>query len=231
MENNKTKIQKIIIVVALIVSVCVLFSSFVFVNSNWQSLRADGQRVVNNRNTFYGNALDGVIGGVSASGKDNLYYYDFWKDLQSANNSIFYLSIIGFVSIAIACIAGNFSRRKFYISNLVCGLIYPIVTIVCSIIALVKMVALSGEFASCTEDFQTYYELQIAKAEKWNQSTDGITKISGDSIIYYYVILVIAIVCACTFAYFTIRKFLKTYPRLQNKNDNELNTNTFAEEK
>lgn len=227
MENNKTKIQKIIIVVALIVSVCVLFSSFVFVNSNWQSLRAVGQRVVNNRNTFYWNALD----GVSASGKDNLYYYDLWKDLQSANNSIFYLSIIGFVSIAVACIAGNFSRRKFYISNLVCGLIYPIVTIVCSIIALVKMVALSGEFASCTEDFQTYYELQIAKQQKYNLSTDGITKISGDSIIYYYVILVIAIVCACAFAYFTIRKFLKTYPRLQNKNDMELNTNTFAEEK
>lgn len=227
MENNKTKIQKIIIVVALIVSVCVLVSSFVFVNSNWQSLRAVGQRTAFNQNTFYWNALD----GESPSGKDNLYYYDFWMNLQSANNSIFYLSIIGLVSIAVACIAGNFSRRKYYISNLVCGLIYPITTIIGSIIAFVKLVVLKAEFGTCTDDFQVYYDAQIAKQEKYDLSTDGITKISGDSIAFYYVILVIAIVCACAFAYITIHKFLKTYPNFNKDKDVELNNNTFAEEK
>ncbi len=227
MENNKTKIQKITIVVALIVSVCVLISSFVFINSNWQVLRAVGQRVVNNQNTFFWNALD----GESAAGKDNLYYYDFWKDLQSANNGIFYVSIVGFVGIIVAAIAGNFSRRKFYISNLVCGLVYPIVTIVGAIITLVKLIAVNKEFSACALDFDIYYQAQIAKAEKYNLSTDGITTISGQSITTYYILMVVAIVCAAVFAFVTINKFLKTYPKFEKTNDIELNTNTFAEEK
>lgn len=233
--NNKTKFQKIIIVVALLVSACLLIGSLAFVNSNWQVLRAVGQRVANNGQTFYWDGLDGESAVQIANGwtdaETNLYYFDFWKEIQNANNGIFYTSIAGFAAIAIAAIAGNFSRRKFYISNLVCGLIYPIVTVVGSIITFVQMGKVSSEFTKCADDFQLYYQLQVAKLEKYNQSTDGLEVISGKSIIAYYIILAIAIIFAVLFCYVTITKFLKTYPRNNKENKLEPTLNTFAEEK
>ncbi len=235
MKNNKTKFQKIIIVVALLVSACILIGSLVFVNSSWQVLRAVGQRVANNGNTFYWNALNGESAVQTANGwtdaETNLFYYDFWKHIQDANNGLFWTSIVGFVTVAIAAIAGNFSRRKFYISNLVCGLFYPIATIVGSIITFVKLGKVSSEFAKCREDFQLYYQSEIAKAEKYNQSTESIKVITGNSISAYYVILVITILFAALFCYVTITKFLKTYPRINKENNIDSTSNTFAEEK
>lgn len=233
MENNKTKIQKIIIVVALLVSLCVLVSSFTFVSSSWQSLRAVGLRDTSNQNTFYWNKLDGESALEIAmgwdSGQTNLYYYDFWKNVQSANNAVFYTSILGFVGIAIACIAGNFSRRKYYISNLVCGLIYPVVTVVAGIVSFIKLGIVSGNFAKSVDDFELDYQNRIATQQKYDLSTDGITKITGNHVTLYYIIIVIALISAALFATMTIKKFISSRKQLKAQN-NEIESETFEEE-
>ena len=55
--------------------------------------------------------------------------FDFNQDLQKANNSIFYLGLFSMAMIAVMCICANASRKKYYISNLVSGIVCPGLTI------------------------------------------------------------------------------------------------------
>lgn len=55
--------------------------------------------------------------------------FDFNQKLQTTNNSIFYLGLFSLLMVAIMLICANASRRKYYISNLVSGIVCPVATI------------------------------------------------------------------------------------------------------
>ena len=52
---------------------------------------------------------------------------DLRAAVQSANNMIFYLSIIGFVCFIVLQIVGNGYRKKTFLSNLICGVVLPVI--------------------------------------------------------------------------------------------------------
>ena len=58
--------------------------------------------------------------------------YDFNQKLQTANYSLFYLGLFSLAMVAVMCICANASRRKYYISNLVSGVVCPGATIIFS---------------------------------------------------------------------------------------------------
>lgn len=58
--------------------------------------------------------------------------FDFNQKLQVTNNSLFYLGMFSLVMLAIMLICANASRKKYYISNLVSGVVCPSATIIFS---------------------------------------------------------------------------------------------------
>lgn len=64
----------------------------------------------------------------------------FNQGLQTVNNTILYTGIISLIMFAAMMICANGSRKKYYISNLVSGIVCPAICIVMSIITMVLAV-------------------------------------------------------------------------------------------
>ncbi len=64
--------------------------------------------------------------------------YDFNQKLQTTNNSLFYLGLFALAMVAVMCICANASRRKYYISNLVSGVVCPTATIGFTVFVLIQ---------------------------------------------------------------------------------------------
>lgn len=64
---------------------------------------------------------------------------DLRAAVQSANNMIFYLSIIGFVCFIVLQIVGNGYRKKTFLSNLICGVVLPVIIIIFAVVTIVSI--------------------------------------------------------------------------------------------
>jgi hypothetical protein len=222
MVFTKTRLQKIAIIVLLAIAGILLISSLGFVETSWNKMYYSKENLATNgSNNFYGQILRYT--SQVWTGKRNpeaaSFYYKIWDDIQAANNMIFYTAIWAFVFIAVACIAGNFSRRKFYISNLVCGLLYSVVTIAMSIMGIVKIATVKSDFAIAKPDFIWYYQRQVQEDIEWG--TNNAQIIEANNLGLYYFLLVLVIIAAIAFAVVTILKFRKTYPGKLNKVEKE----------
>lgn len=96
--------------------------------------------------------LDGVVTSVR-TGNENLVLfcqktdykfndmynvlYNFNQELQLANNLYLMVGVVSLVMLVIMAICSNLSRKKYYISNLVSGVVCPGVSIILVIVALV----------------------------------------------------------------------------------------------
>lgn len=70
--------------------------------------------------------------------------YDFDQCMQRTNDLILRVGVISAVMVAIMMICSNHSRRKYYISNLVSGIVCPSVCIVTAAIALISNINCIG---------------------------------------------------------------------------------------
>ena len=218
---SKTRLQKIAIIVLLVISGILLITSFGFTESGWKDLLYSGSKT-NGNNNFFGQCL--YYNSVVFPGQRQeaaSFYYQIWDDIQAANNMIFYVAIWAFVFIAIAFICGNFSRRRFYISNLVSGLLYSVVTIILSIVSMAKIAVVGADFAKAEPDFEVYYQRALEEAVIYHQDASTISKIETHNLGNYYFLLVVMILISIAFAVVTILKFKKTYPGKQNKVEKE----------
>ena len=214
MKNNK--IQKVVLIVVLIATILLFMSSLLYVHEAWIRLEYVGDRSTFIDNCFKSsNSLNWTSVVFSSASEAYQYYFDVWDQINESNQAFFMVGLISLIIVMFNYILGNQSRKKYYISNLVIGLILPVVTIVMSIIAISK----------CFETISdiNYIANDLIYLQKSQSLSMAITSDPG-----YFAIIALAIYMIVTvlYAIFVVAKFIKTYPRLQ-KNDLE---NSIAEE-
>lgn len=72
--------------------------------------------------------------------------YNFQADMSILNTMIVWLAVVGLVSFAALLICANHSRRIYYKSNLICGIVAPLITFIFTIVVMVKNFILMGTF-------------------------------------------------------------------------------------
>ncbi|MCR5786801.1 MAG: hypothetical protein K6G28_03800 [Acholeplasmatales bacterium] len=219
MKSKNLILQKVTIIVALIALGLVLLSSLGFVQEDWIVLLYRGLRNPRGNNNFFGQCLEWES-VVFSDSKAVEFYYNIWDNIQSANNAIFYTSVIGFVLIAVACITGNYGRRRFYISNLVSGLLFSVVEFIMAIVSIAKCSVVIKDMKTATPDFEVYYNLTVAKYEEYHQATDELKVINSNHVYLNIVIMAIFAILTICFAVSTVYKFKKTYVKVE-KNEIE----------
>ena len=63
--------------------------------------------------------------------------YQFNVSLQTANNLVLYTGVVGLVMLCVMFFCANASRKKYYRSNLISGIVCPAISIVVAVVALV----------------------------------------------------------------------------------------------
>lgn len=204
---KKNLLQKVAIITVLVATVALLVTSLVYVYEHWVDLEYVGSTATMIDNFYKGEAHLGWSSTVFSSSYEAYnFYFTMWDDINNANDMILFTSLVAFLLTIILLVAGNFGRRKYYISNLVTGLLLPCVTIVMAIITITKCVQVQDDFAYVATDIQYYLErksLDYQIPSSW-----GIW-----AIVYSVIYIVIMLGFACV----TVYKFVTTYPKFNKK--------------
>lgn len=214
MKNNLLqKIQKILCYVFLIASAGVLVSSFVYVANSWIQFSVGGFQY-ESATSFYDNIATwskakgiemfdtGCYSKLFTSDLEaRKYYYEFWYEIQGVNNTLFALGIVGLVCTAIIAITGNFSRKKYYISNLVTGCLAGGCGIILSIVTIIKTILLRNDFNFIKPDIENFYVV----AEAFGKHSDIIT--ANNTWISIIVPIIYILICGVLIA-FTVYKYV-----------------------
>ena len=201
MKNYYIKLQKMVFVAFLVAAGLLLIFSFIFTQADWFQLKQE------NLINFYTNQLEYHSEIFTKSQEAIDFYNSFWPSIQAANNQVFYTAIVAFVALALCAIFGNFSRRRFYVSNLVIASCTSLITIIFAILSIVKVAMLKSKFDFARPDFIYYHGLDNGYGVKN-------PLISGDSLILQYIMPIVIIIIAGLFLAFTIFKYNKTNPRV-----------------
>lgn len=140
-----------------------------------------------------------------------------YSTINSTNNIIFYCSIVSIVLFAILCIAGNKYRKNYYISNLVIGSACAGVSLVFTIVTIIKNI-------SCISELNDNMEGIINETKYYDLDSSGnVIENYTVSLRFSYFALVVGIIAVIIFGLciaFTILKYINSvkYAKgLQNK--------------
>lgn len=147
--------------------------------------------------------------------------FQFNRSLQKANNLYLALGVVSLVMLACMLICSNHSRKKFYISNLVSGVVCPSVSIILGIVALVfnfiPLGSLSGD---------SYTQINwgaLANNTNWKEVVElykvGDTSqfsINSSSIIIYGVFIILFIIVAGLLLAYNVFRYKMTQEELKN---------------
>lgn len=86
--------------------------------------------------------------------------FNFQVDMSSLNTFFITFAVVGLICFAALLICANHSRRVYYKSNLICGIIAPLVTCVLAVVALVRNLLLMGTFNTNYELFNEVAMIQ-----------------------------------------------------------------------
>ncbi len=143
-------------------------------------------------------------GSEVATVKEN--YYNFIDVLNKTNTYLFVSHVVIIVLFAAMCILGNKYRKKYYISNLVGGIVAPLTAIVLSVIGIIKNSNVISAFGDTEE-----YLLAL----KAFNNVDISVSTTYQTVMM--IILVVEIVIYALVLCYTIVKFL-----LGSKEDNQV---------
>ncbi len=165
-------------------------------------------------------ALFCVDTGTSFSG---LYQtmFKFNRSLQTANNMILYLGVVSLVMLAIMFVCANVTRKKYYISNLVSGVVCPAITIIFAIVALIFNFLPLSSLSKNYDDLnwgalanQISYENTVKLWE--NKDTSQFMLNSIPLIVYGIVIIIFILVTGMLLAY-NVYRYMLTKKELSEK--------------
>lgn len=212
------RIQKIILIIFLIASACVVLSSFCYFAESWQQFTLQGPKgdysdsflVKLNKYTANANRIKydaenptnySVVFPDLTVAKQ--FYEDIWFKIQSANNMLFILGIVGLILTAIMFVCGNYGRRKYYFVNLISGCLTGVLGIVFSIISIVKSSNLIGLINKMLPDAELYYE-SCTKIKKHYWVIESSNCWIG------IIVPIIYMVLCCLVIAFVVYKFIRT---------------------
>lgn len=155
------------------------------------------------------------------SGYTALYrvVYFFNDALQKTNNGLFYLSLFSLVMVAVMLLCANGSRRKFYISNLVSGVVCPALTIIFTAVVLVlnitALVQLSSNFElinwGALGNSVVTVENGVSVVSTWFKNADtSHFELSINPLIIYSIILVLFMVANGAMIAYNVYRYNET---------------------
>ncbi|MDE5547332.1 MAG: hypothetical protein K2M84_06800 [Anaeroplasmataceae bacterium] len=153
--------------------------------------------------------------------------FDVNAVLQNANNMMLYLGAVSLVMSAIMFICTNATRKKYYISNLVSGVVCPSVCIIMSIITIVFIILCVGE-VNANYDLLNWGSL--ANGDYYNRAVEqfkaGDTSafsVNATPLIIFIVIIALFIVASGAMIAYAVYRYLDTRKELSNVVEEEVN--------
>lgn len=152
--------------------------------------------------------------------------YDTNKTLQFGNNMVLYLGVVSLAMLGIMLICANASRKKYYISNLISGIVCPAVSIIVGIVAIVASASALGSLNSDLEmiNWGALSNADMYKdAVQWYKAGDtSHFIISTTPIIIYIVIMVLFVLTSAALIAYNVFRYLDTKKQLlASKNEEE----------
>jgi hypothetical protein len=144
--------------------------------------------------------------------------YDFNKQLNGYNEYIIVASIICLALCALFFVFSNNSRRIFYKSNLIVGILIPLVISVLSIVGIVFMISSISALNANLNLYRATSAMMSSSAgnyieealEDWNVVLANSTNVNSATFIFGIIIYIAVIAYSLFVSIFTIRKYKQT---------------------
>ena len=146
--------------------------------------------------------------------------FDFNQTLQRTNNLLFYLGMFSLTMVAIMLICANASRKKYYISNLVSGVVCPLATIIFTVFVILSIL---NSMSFLGEHYEALnWGATASRVVDTNQVIEWFTnkdtshfQINNDTLITYTVILGAFIICNGLLITYNVFRYLDTRKQLK----------------
>ena len=108
--------------------------------------------------------------GFSTNFSDySMKVYNFQNSLSDVNNLIIWFGVASLVCFALLLVLSNHSRRIYYKSNVVGGILLPLVVAVLSIVLVVRNLSVMGDFSENQTLYNVVSLLQSDKSIEYSQ--------------------------------------------------------------
>ena len=107
--------------------------------------------------------------------------------VQTSNDFIFYLFVVGIVGYIVMCIFGNNYRKKLFKSNFIVGIVAPAITIIFSIITLILIMNAVSYYGTNAQEIEDFYMLYNTSLDDYK--TTGLLVLAAILVIVYIVIV------------------------------------------
>lgn len=227
--KSSLRIQKFVFYGFLIVAFLVFIASLCFVADGWVIFKAESgnassgfyhefpiviqlakQELKGDFDAKYplilANMANGVYSTVFTSAKEaNTFYRTFWFNIQAVNNLLFYTALITLALVAVCGITGSFTRKKFYISNLVSGVVTGAFAIVMSIMTIIKTIGLVQDFNYVKTDIEYYLQAMVDGG-----GTNISDTVNAGNCVIAFVSCGVLIILSIGFIAYNVFRFVKT---------------------
>ena len=226
MSKNNSKIQKLICYAFLIATAGMILVSLIYANRDWVNLLVSddtsnfyvvlGQKIKSagqfaykeqGKSYFFIAKYEDCYSYVFPTAVEaEAYYIQLWKNIQIANNALFFTGIFTIICLVIAAIGGHFTNRKYRLSNLILGLVTAAVGLGFSVYSLLKSNLLVGQIDKVKMDVTLYNEAVYASTPS-SLVDSQIVNLSENGAYLGIVASIIYIVFCVGFAAWTIYKY------------------------
>lgn len=180
---------------------------------------ADNLNIANNYLYSYfsnGNA-NGLVAATGFSTNFNDYamtVYDFQKSLSSVNDLIISFGVASLVVFALLLVLSNHNRRIYYKSNLIGGIILPLVVVVLFTVLLVKNFEIMGMFNNNLKLFDIVNVLmgtnRIENSKLNYEGLSALFNLNSLTFVLYTLLFVIVIAYSVFMAIYAFLKYKAT---------------------
>lgn len=145
---------------------------------------------------------------------------DFYRTAQAFNQSLYVFSVVMLVTFAITLIASNHSRIKYFLSNLIVGVVANVFAIIYSIVMFTKNLNVASLFNKYKTELSVY---DTVNSVGWSAATgyanagtlEQYFTLKDTATVLTSVVLVIFIIVAVINLAFTILKFIYTNRKVE----------------
>ncbi len=186
------------------------------------SILASTQDKINNSNQFLfqyfqngaSNGLQAATGFSTDFSQYAMTVYNFQVLISSVNDLIIVFGVISLVAFAFLLVLSNHNRRIYYKSNLIGGIILPLVVVVLFIILIIRNFQVMSAFEENSTLFNVVSLLQgktQSTLSQYNYSKlSELFSCNSTSFILYTVLFVVVIVYSCFMSLYALLKYKAT---------------------
>ncbi len=206
------------ILIGILIIACVFYASqyydirvlYTFNEKGELSIMSDTTDSLNRTNSYIfsyfanGNS-NGLVAATGFAADFNNYskqVYDFQNLLSSTNDSFILFGILSLVAFAFLLVLSNHSRRIYYLSNLIGGIVLPLLIIVFNVVILVNNLSVMSNFNQNLTLYNIVSLLQGDKQIGYSQMnyTDLSSNFSCNSLTFVlFSVLFIVVICYSIF--------------------------------